>query len=355
MPFSRPTLAELREQTAADIELNKPGANARKRGFFLTAIANMIAGIAHGLYGKLEYIERQMFDVTADPENLRLRAAEYGILPIPAAYAEGDVRFTGNAGVAIPAGVVLQAPDGTEYTTTAGAVVPDPADPVVVGVRALQPGVDGNRAVGETLLLKQSIPGIVQKVLVLEGGIAGGADEEGDARLLVRLQERKAYPPGGGNRYDYARWGKAAHVDVSRVWVFPHENGAGSIVVRFVADALSNPIPAAAVVAKVSDHILDVAPKDIKDLTVVAPTAKTVNIELTATSPDTTAVRAAIEAELRDFFKRAAGVGEKLYFSQINEAISLAQGEVNHVLVEPAADVVVADTEFPVLGTITYS
>jgi uncharacterized phage protein gp47/JayE len=55
--------------------------------------------------------------------------------------------------------------------------------------------------------------------------------------------------------------------------------------------------------------------------------------------PDTTAVRAAVEAQLRDLHNREGGLGDTLLVSHIREAISSATGESDHDLQSPTADV----------------
>jgi uncharacterized phage protein gp47/JayE len=70
--------------------------------------------------------------------------------------------------------------------------------------------------------------------------------------------------------------------------------------------------------------------------------------------PDTTAVRAAITASLKDLHEREAGLGEKLLISHIREAISGAAGETDHSLTVPVADVAAATNELLTFGGITW-
>jgi uncharacterized phage protein gp47/JayE len=95
------------------------------------------------------------------------------------------------------------------------------------------------------------------------------------------------------------------------------------------------------------------------DVTVFAPTPVKLDFTISLT-PDTTAARAAVQAELEDLLLREAepedGDGSgTILVSHIREAISLAAGETDHALTAPAADVTLAAGEMSVMGTITWS
>ena len=70
--------------------------------------------------------------------------------------------------------------------------------------------------------------------------------------------------------------------------------------------------------------------------------------------PDTTAVRAAITANLIDLHEREAGLGETLLISHIREAISGAAGETDHSLTLPSDNVTAAANELLTFGGITW-
>ena len=67
-------------------------------------------------------------------------------------------------------------------------------------------------------------------------------------------------------------------------------------------------------------------------------------------TPDTSAARAAVEAQLRDLHSREAGLGDALLITHIAEAISSARGETDHVLVSPIADVPAGSNELLIFG-----
>ena len=88
-------------------------------------------------------------------------------------------------------------------------------------------------------------------------------------------------------------------------------------------------------------------------VTVLAPTAVALSMTI-ALTPNTLAVRTAVEAQLTDLLKREAKPGGTILISKLREAISVAAGENNHVLSVPSADVAHSTGQMPVLGTITW-
>jgi uncharacterized phage protein gp47/JayE len=139
----------------------------------------------------------------------------------------------------------------------------------------------------------------------------------------------------------------------TRAWEYPNVDGLGTVAVRFVQD--DDPVsilPSAGEVATMQTYIDGKAPVTA-DVTVYAPTQKTLNMTISIT-PDTAAVRAAVEAELEDLILREGDPGATLLLSQLNEAVSIAAGETDHTITVPAANVTHAVGEMPKLGTITW-
>src|SRR3546814_9357991 len=112
-------------------------------------------------------------------------------------------------------------------------------------------------------------------------------------------------------------------------------------------------IPLPADVDAVADY-LDALRPVTAEVVVFAPTAHAVDFTITAT-PATVAVKAAIEAELRDLLQREGEPGGTILLTHIREAISIAAGETDHVLVSPVANVVAAAGHLPVFGAITWT
>jgi uncharacterized phage protein gp47/JayE len=96
-------------------------------------------------------------------------------------------------------------------------------------------------------------------------------------------------------------------------------------------------------VAAVKAYIEDPSRRPVTaDLYVVAPTPVTLNFNIQLT-PNTASVKAAVEASLRDLLLREAAPGVTLLISHIREAISVAAGETDNVLISPTTNQVVCD------------
>lgn len=351
MPFERPSFPELNERALADIEARLPGSGARLRRSVLGVLARVTAGLAHGLYGYLAWIARQAFPDTADGEFLDRWARIWLLQPRKvSAVAAGAVTFSGNSGQTVPAGTAVQRADGVRYVTLAAATLA--AGVATAPVQAELPGEEGNAEAGTVLALAATVVGVSSRVVVAAGGIVGGADDEGDSELRDRTLTRIRKPPQGGAAHDYEAW--ALEVPgVSRVWVKPEWGGSAHVGVFFVRDGDANFIPDAGEVATVQAHLDAVRPVTAK-VHALAPTAVAVDITL-AVTPDTPAVRAAVEAELADVFRREAEPGRALAIGSLHEAISAAVGETSHLLTTPPGDVAMAENEIAVLGEVTWA
>ena len=88
------------------------------------------------------------------------------------------------------------------------------------------------------------------------------------------------------------------------------------------------------------------------DIIVLATSA--VAVTLTTLTPNTAAVQAAVTASLTDLILREGAPGGTILLSKVNEAISTAAGEDNHVISVPAADLTFTTAQVPILGTVTF-
>jgi uncharacterized phage protein gp47/JayE len=351
MPWTRPTIQELIDRAAADVEARIPGSDARPRRSNLNVLARVNAGAAHGLYGRLDYLARQIIPDTADVEELERWCAAWNVQRKAAALAKGNVTFTGTNGTNIPAASQLTRSDGALYTTDALAVIA--AGVALVAVTAVAAGAAGNLDAAALLTLSTPIAGINGSATVAAGGLSQGADTESDDSLRARLIARISKPPQGGDKDDYLAWALEV-AGVTRAWCYPLELGAGTVTVRFVRDAdAGSIIPDAGEVAAVQAYI-DARRPVTANVTVVAPIADPLAFVFTLLDPNTQATKDAISASLTNLLQLDAQPGGTLLLSHIREAISLAVGENNYTLTAPAADVVSATGHMPTLGAITW-
>ena len=352
MPFERPTLQQLIDRIRSDIEARLPGADAFLRRTYENVTAAAQAAVAHGLHGHLLFLSRQIIPDTAIAEFMTRWADIYGITRVDATQAQGPLDVTGVNTTVMPAGTTWNRSDGVSYTTDADATIV--AGVATAALTAVAAGVDGNSDAGQTLTIATPIAGIDSTGTVGSGGIINGVDVETDDSLLARLLLRLSSPPKGGGPGDYEQ--EALKVaGVTRAWELPFNRGVGTVDVTFMVD--NDPIsaiPDAGDVAAVQAQIDAFAPVTADSL-VFAPTGVTQNIVLSSLTPNTVAVQDAVTAELEDlWFRKANPIAIDILLSQINEAISIAAGEEDHVLTTPAADVANPQGSISVLGSITF-
>lgn len=356
MPFNTPTLADLRSALTAELEARLPCSDPRLRRSFLGALTAAEAGAVDGLYAYQRWMADQLFPDTAEAAELARWALIWGLARKPAEPARGSVMLSGSNGVTIPAGVEMKRGDGLSYLTTEPGLVTGGS--AVIPVQAMDAGPDGNTAAGSALALVTPIAGVVSRGSVTAEGLAGGTAAEGDSSLRARLLARIRQPPHGGADFDYLTWAldREAHGQpVTRAWVFPQELGLGTVTLRFMADgATGDGIPDPTMVALVAAHVEAMRPVTAEVL-VLAPEAQPIAFEIEGLLPDTPAIRAAVEAELRDLILREAVPGGTLLVSHVREAISIAAGETDHGLVAPVGNVTVGPGEISTFGSITWS
>lgn len=318
-------------------------------------LASVWAGVVHLAHGHLEWIADQLFADTAEDFYVERLAAIYNLTKTPAAFATGDLVCTGTNGTLIPTGTIFVRDDGATYELTGlgGVIVGGTA---TVEITATAAGDDGNLDAGETLELESPISGLDSTATVDTGGLTGGTDEETIEELRARLLLRLREPPAGGSDQDYEQWSLAV-AGVTRAWVYRHENGLGTVVVRFVRDNDVTIFPSAGEVATVQTA-LDALRPTTAEVTAEAPIQLDVDFTIEL-DPDSTDLRTEVEASLEDLLLREGEPGDgvargTILLSQIRTAIGVAIGDGDYTLTVPAADVVPAVGELPVVGTITW-
>ena len=207
MPFSRPTLSDLKAQVAADVQANLQGVSALLRNSVLRVITVVQAGLAYLHYGYLDWIAKQAVPWTATDEYIVGWGALKNVYQKGATPASGTATFQGSAGNAVAAGTTVVRGDGRTYIVQATASVGS-GGAVTVSVLDSQSGAAGNCDAGTVLSLGTAIPGI-QSSGVAAADFTGGADvEDGDAfraRVIAAFQAS----PQGGDQNDYILWATA--------------------------------------------------------------------------------------------------------------------------------------------------
>lgn len=348
MPFNRPALQEIRDRIAADIDARQPGLKLR---YSPTSIIGQVnASEFHIVYGYQAYLARQMFPWSAEREYLRAHAFWWGVQASEATIAIGPAIFKAAIGSIIPANTSLRRADGLEYLVIADTIIASAEQ--AIDVTAAEPGSAGNAAAGVALTMTAPIVGVETVALVDTAGITGGTEDEADSSVSDRLQQRVQEPPEGGAGHDYVAWAMR-FPGVTRAWKYRHEQGIGTVVVRFMMDDIrEDGIPLPGDVEAMQAHLDELVPV-VGEVFAVAPIAAPLAFEISVT-PDTPQVRAAIEAQLRDLISREAIPAGTIIRSHVTEAVSLADGESDSNVVAPAASVPHTTGLIATFGGITW-
>jgi uncharacterized phage protein gp47/JayE len=358
--LDRPDIKTLINRIQSDFESRDPDSQVRLRRSVENVLSKVLAGAAHGIYGKLDWVSRQILPDKADIDQLKRLGAFYKVYQKEPGSAAAEYTFTGTDGSVIDAETLLQRSDGIEYITDEEATIAD--GEATVAITAVEGGTDGNADGGTSLTLVTPIDGVDPTATMSSAGATGGTDEEDIEDFRARLIERMGRQINGSNKHIYAIWAKEVS-DVTRAWCLPQHMGRGTVGLTFVCDNQDGSfIPSDEKVEEVEAYIeahtdattgLPLGRCVTAELWVFAPSQKSINPQISVT-PDTAAVRAAVEAELYDMLTRDAEPGGKIYVSRINEAISLAEGETNHVLESPTEDITTTAGEICVLGEIEW-
>lgn len=352
MPFARPSLTEIIDRIIADISNRVTGVDsAVMRRSLLGIIGRAEGGVAHLLYGYIDWVANQVMPDTAEREFLERWCAIWNIQRKPADFAAGSITFTVVPGSLIPVDTIIQRQDGIQYIAMAESTVVGTV--ATVSVQALVAGDDANLAAGNRVTLLSPIAGVQSNGTVAAGGITGGVDVESDDRLRERLLERLRNPPQGGAYSDYVQWGLEVP-GVTRVWPYPMQMGPGTVTVLFVTD--DDPggiIPSPEKVDEVFAHI-ELKRPVTAELFVAAPIADPLNLSI-ALNPNTLAVQTAVTAELQDLIVRDAVPAGTTLIRRLREAVSIAAGESDNDILSPTANVTHATGHIATLGTITFS
>lgn len=344
MPFETPSLPVLISRTQSDL------ASEALRRSDAQVLARTLSGTAYGLYGYLDWITEQILPDKADEVTLeRIAALRLNRSRNAAQPAEGGVSFSAAAGAVLDADVVLQAGDGRMYRVTAAVTTVAGVNSATIA--AVDAGSLGNADAGLQLTLVQPVAGVTNAFTVIAPGLSGGIEMESIESLRARVIRSYRVIPHGGSVDDYETWA-LEFPGVTRAWCRANYLGPGTVGLFVMRDNDPDPVPNPTQLQEIKDYIEPLRPVTA-ELYVLAPTEKPVLYSIHPV-PDTTAVRAAITASLKDLHEREAGLGDTLLISHIREAISGSAGETDHSLTLPNANVTAAANELLTFGGITW-
>jgi hypothetical protein len=158
-------------------------------------VANDYA-MAEQYFAIADQLWRESNPETACCDNLYKMAAQHGVFPAPATYAEGYAKMTGVVGSAVPPNMEIATSIGTFVTVgTIPLTMPNSGE-IIVRIRSLVPGSDANSAGAVTTgTLTTPAPGLDAEVKICGGQFCGGAEAETCEQFRQRYIQRLAYQP----------------------------------------------------------------------------------------------------------------------------------------------------------------
>jgi uncharacterized phage protein gp47/JayE len=345
--YPRPSLVELDARIQADL--------AAMPGVLREPLSHAWARACHGLHGHLEWIDAQNNPLTCELDRLADWAALYGVARLPAQLARGAANASGSPGSVIFADAILRGPQGLDYRVLATNFMAN-TGAATVTVRAVEPGDAGNLPPYARLTLVDPLPGVANTLTVDEDGLTGGAPEEtaDDWRLRVADEWQAMTVRGarGGRPEDYRYWCMTAHPSVTGALVLPQAMGIGSVVIHPICNGAVNRMPAAGVLAAVSETIAAVAPA-CGDWKLSAPTIRPVDLTLhLETAVDNADTRARISAAALAAVLAEQSETSVLNMSELDAAISTVTNQYTRLA--PVENIAVRPGEVLVLAAINY-
>jgi uncharacterized phage protein gp47/JayE len=235
-----------------------------------------------------------------------------------------------------------------------------------IEVGAAEYGAASNRDLDTALTFQTPISGVDDVAHVGWDGLTGGADQETNDALRARFLYKLRHPVAHFNANDIDAKLKEVN-GITRVFVDEIDDegtpAVGCVTVYFMRDNDDSPIPSAGEVATAVAKLAEIIPAntDPDDVNVLAPDAHTVDFAFAAVSPDTSSMRAAVEATLAQFAAEYPEPGldiiEDAYKSPIWNTVDPGTGEkiANYTLSSPSGTISVAAGDIFILGDINWT
>ncbi len=320
----------------------------------LSARLYAVAAQVQALYLQAEWVMGQAFPQTAQGTYLDYHAETRGIQRSVATAAEGYLRFQVDTAVAqdlsIPAETVCMTVEGRRFQTVEAAVLEAGELYVDVLSKALEPGSGGNVAAGTVIRMAVAPAGV--KSCTNPAAFVGGADQEGDEALRIRVLDSFKRLPNGANAAFYEREamnfpGVAAAKAVGRA------RGIGTVDVYVATEA---GLPGTELLEAIEADLQ--AKREIAvDVEVCAPQEQTVDVTVAIQAAEGYTYGQAedeADAAIRAHFTGDL-LGKGVTLAELGHLLYSLESVSNYHFTAPAADVAAVVTALPRLGSLTIS
>jgi uncharacterized phage protein gp47/JayE len=358
MPWSTPTLSQVRGYVRDQVHGSLPGSDATIPNSVLRVLSDVQGGLCFLTLEYVDWLSFQLIPDTAETEWLDRHGAIWLVNADGttgrkmATMASGMIAATGIQGVVVPSGQLLMSTNGVTYQTTALTIIG--AGPTQIPATCLDAGSVGNQLPGAGFGWNTPVPGLNGTGVFVT--MYGGADPETDDELRARVLQRIREPPMGGDNQDYVRWTLAVP-GVTRAWCAPNEMGIGTVTVRFLMDDLradDDGWPTYNDVQTVKAYLDTVRPVAVKDFWAEAPIKYPIEFDIAELTPDTEEVRSQIESSIKNMLFVNAAPGQTIFAAWKSYAVMSAPGVQSFKLTNNIDDVMPSKGHMAVLGNIVY-
>jgi uncharacterized phage protein gp47/JayE len=351
MNLKRPSLSELYESVKTNFVQEMRLKQILEKGFIFVT-SKVLAGLQNISHGFLEFIYRQTFPNTSTGERLEAWATLVRTSRRPATIAIGEIKFTGEDGVTIPAGTITRSQiTGNQYITKEEVIIS--SGEALVDVESVFPGSKYNLELGSQISIFEAIEGLDSEITVTKA-ITGGVDQEDDSQLQQRVDYNFKNPPIFGKRAYYNH--RATQIPgVKTVYTDNNKPTPGSVTIYPLGYDVQNPLLADTQFDGLDQHLHEEEwePLGVK-IVLAQPTIIPVSFEISL-EPNDPVTRFSVEQALKDFMSRDAKPGATLYISKIRETISNAAGEFNHELLQPTVNITSLRNQIHTFNGVTWS
>ncbi|MDD2217945.1 MAG: baseplate J/gp47 family protein [Eubacteriales bacterium] len=304
-------------------------------------------------YAAMDSILNNAFVGTASGEYLERKCSELGINRKPATKSAGQVEISGAAGGSITSGSLVST-ELVIFAITEDKVI-GATGKELVSVECQTFGIKGNVPSGSIKYFPITLEGIT--AVTNPSTFSDGYDAETDVSLRQRYYEKINTPATSGNRYHYKQWAKEVE-EVGDAKVFSTWNGAGTVKV-VICDRNKR----AATAQLISDTVAYIeANRPIgATVTVASATEKAINVTATivlGNGRTLAQVKTDFETALTEYFKEVAFIDIYISYAKVGSILYDVYGVSDYsdlTMNATPANINIADTEVPVLGTVVLS
>lgn len=271
-------------------------------GSYADATAGAAAFLISELYRAIAAVPAMLFvDETSGPYIDLVGETYFNIARRPGTKAQCSVTLGGTPGTVIPQGTVFLTSTGLEFVSLESVTIPE-SGTVETTLQAGAVGSGYNIPAAQLTKMYVNIAGLTSYV---NQEATGGTDQESDAQMVRRIQERRSKPANGSNGWQYRQWA----MDVP---------GVGDAKVVELADG-----PGTVGITIVDTQGQPASPEIVEQCQEAMDAQRTVGASVTVDAPEeveisvTAAVTASIGKErVQEEFEKKLGE----YFSQLISA-----------------------------------